>query len=117
MTRLAGNLPKGDGNGLGPIVQQLLSLPHRVHVVVALIDCKTTKIDHETGDMVPTVRVRRIESVLTGDRTTAKRMLERAYEQRSGQTMLPFELEQDMQAAFDGLDIQSGEVTDPEADQ
>jgi hypothetical protein len=29
MTKLGGNLPKGDGNGLGPIVQQLISTHRR----------------------------------------------------------------------------------------
>jgi hypothetical protein len=116
MTKLGGNLPKGDGNGLGPIVQQLISTPHQVHVVVALVDCRSTKVDHDTGDLDPTIRVRRIEAVIRDDLSMARKLLDRAYEERCGQAVLPFELEADVRAAFDNVNLQTGEVLDDRDD-
>lgn len=101
MTTLAGRLPKGEGDGLGPILTDLLHDPHKVHVVIALVDCKSTKIDHESGDRVPTVRVKRIEVVLPEDRARARQILDRGYERRLGKATLPFELEEDLRSAFD----------------
>jgi hypothetical protein len=112
VTKLGGALPKGEGNGLGPIVQQLVSTPHQVHVVVALIDCKSTKVDHDTGDLEPTARVRRIEAILPGDLTVARQLLDRAYEKRCGQSVLPYELEADLRAAFGKVNLTTGELVE-----
>lgn len=101
---LAASLPKGEGNGLGAITRELLDDPHHVHVVVALVDCKSTKVDHETGDRKPTIRVKRIEVLAGDDLETARELLERAYNQRSGSETLPFELQEDLNAAFGGDD-------------
>src|SRR5260370_12366947 len=51
---LSETLPKGDANGLGPIVRTLIDEPHRFHVVMAIIDCKKVTTDFDTGDVVPT---------------------------------------------------------------
>jgi hypothetical protein len=112
MTKLGGTLPKGDGNGLGPVQQQLISTPHTVHVVVALIDCKSTKVDHDTGDLEPTARVRRIEVILPGDMSLARQLLDRSYEHRCGQQVLPYELEADLRAAFGKVNPRTGEIED-----
>lgn len=114
MTRLAGALPKGEANGLGPIVQQLISIPHQVHVVIALVDCKSTKVDHDSGDLEPTVRVRRIEAVLREDMKRAEQILNRAFDHRSGATVLPFEMENDLRAAFGMVNLSTGEIVDDE---
>jgi hypothetical protein len=98
--KLAAALPKGEGNGLAPILAALLNDPHRVHVVVALVDCKSTQIEHETGDRRPTMRVKRIEAITGDDLKLARRLLERAYEERLGAATLPFELEEDVRSAF-----------------
>jgi hypothetical protein len=97
---IATGLPKGEGNGLAPILSDLLRDPHAVHVVIALVDCKSTKIEHETGDRIPTIRIKRVEAIVGDDLKQARRLLERAYETRLGDTTLPFELEQDTRAAF-----------------
>jgi hypothetical protein len=97
---IAGSLPKGEGNGLAPIVAELLNDPHTVHVIVALVDCKSTKIDHESGDRIPTVRIKRVEAIVGDDLDIARRLLDRAVEPRLGDVTLPFELEQDLRSAF-----------------
>jgi len=97
---IATGLPKGEGNGLAPIVHDLLNDPHAVHVVIALIDCKTTKIDHETGDRIPTLRIKRVEAIVGDDLKVGRRLIERAYEARLGDATLPFELEEDVRSAF-----------------
>jgi len=97
---IATGLPKGEGNGLAPILRDLLNDPHAVHVVVALVDCKTTKIDHETGNRIPTIRIKRVEAIVGDDLKVARRLLDRAYELRLGEATLPFELEEDIRSAF-----------------
>lgn len=109
MAKIAGTLPKGDGNGLGPIMPQLLGVPHKVHAALVLIDCRSTNVNHDTGDLEPTVRIRRLEVILPGDLDTARLLLDRSYEHRSGQTVLPFDLEQDVKKAF--VDMETGEIT------
>ena len=99
---LAGNLPDGPANGLAVIAGELVEHPTRVHVVVALIDtCKvTTRVD--SGNQVATVRVRRLEVITDpADAAQLRHLLEREFERRTGQCVLPFDLEQDVRAAFE----------------
>lgn len=110
MTRLAGSLPGGDANGLIAIARQLIDNPHEVHVVLALVDCKSSKVDHDNGEIVPTARIRRIEVIGNQDRDLAQKMMRRALEERTGKTVLPFDLEEDMRAAFGGIDPDTGEI-------
>lgn len=115
MTKIASNLPAGDGNGLGAIASALVSNPHDIHVVVALIDCKKTTVDNDSGEVVPTARIRRIEPITEADRDLAAKMLRRALEKRTGKTVLPFDLEEDMRAAFGNIDPNTGEILDGDA--
>lgn len=99
--RLSSRLPKGDANGLGPLVQKLLDDPEQVQVVVALVDCQKITDDIDSGDRIPTLRVRRIEGVTdSGDRERLRMILVREYERRTGKVVLPFDLEQDVRSAF-----------------
>jgi hypothetical protein len=112
MTSLSGSLPKGDGNGLSAIARQLIDSPHEVHVVIALVDCSKTTVGHDTGEMVPTARIRRIEPLDdAGDKAIAHKMLRRQLERRTGQTVLPFDLEEDLRAAFGRVNPDTGEIT------
>jgi hypothetical protein len=98
---LAGSLPAGDANGLAAIARELLENPEKVHVVVALVDCSkiTTKVD--SGDVIPTVRVRRIEVVSDPeDGRRMRQIVRREWERRTGKTVLPFEMEEEMRQAF-----------------
>ncbi len=99
---LAGKLPSGSANGLDAITADMLADPSRVHVAVVLVDCSKITRKTDEGDTVPTVRVRRIEALTDdGDMRVARRLLEREWERRTGGGTLPFELEQDVAAAFD----------------
>ncbi len=110
MTKLASNLPGGDANGLTAIARQLIDAPHDVHVVVALVDCKKTTTDNDSGEIIPTARVRRIEVIDDQDKDLAQKMLRRALERRTGKAVLPFDLEEDLRAAFGNVDPGTGEI-------
>ncbi|MBI1758000.1 MAG: hypothetical protein HYR62_02010 [Actinobacteria bacterium] len=110
--KLASGLPSGDANGLLAIVEHLIGAPHDLHVVVALVDCKRTTTDNDTGEVVPTARVRRIEVI--SDPTDGQRLislLRRAYETRTGKAVLPLALEDELRAVFgQGVDPDTGEI-------
>jgi len=110
VTKLAGNLPPGEGNGLNALARALIDTPEDVHVVVALVDCKSTRTDHDTGDVEPTARIRRIEVISEDDRPFASKMMRRALEKRTGKTVLPFDLEEDLRNAFGNFDPGTGEI-------
>jgi hypothetical protein len=111
MTKLVGTLPRGDGNGLDALARKLIDSPRDVHVVIALVDCKKVTSDHDTGEVEPTARIRRIEAVEDrGDRDIAAKMLRRALERRTGKAVLPFDLEEDLRAAFGNIDPDTGEI-------
>jgi len=98
---LSGRLPSGEANGLAAIVRQLVDDPEAVHVLVVLADVVKTTHLVESGNTVPTLRIRRIEAIGDGgDRAQLQRLLQREYERRTGQPTLPLELEEDVRAAF-----------------
>lgn len=109
---LSGALPKGDANGLGPIVRDLIAEPHRYHVILGIVDCAKVTTNNDTGEIVPTARLRRVEVVLAADLGAAKRLMERALEKRTGRPMLPIDLEDDIRAAFGRVDPRTGEKLD-----
>lgn len=110
MTKLASALPKGDGNGLDALARDLIDSPHDVHVIVALVDCKKITTDNDSGEIEPTARIRRVEVISEDDKDLAAKMLRRALERRTGKTVLPFDLEEDMRAAFGNVDPSTGEI-------
>jgi hypothetical protein len=110
MTKLASSLPGGDANGLVAIARQLIDSPHDVHVIIGIVDCKRSSIDHDTGEIVPTARIRRIEVIGDNDKDLAAKMMRRALEERTGKTVLPFDLEEDLRAAFGRVDPDTGEI-------
>lgn len=94
MTKLSSALPDDQRNGLAAITRPLIDEPHRLRLVVGLVDCKQTTIDNDTGAIVPTARFRHVEAIL--DDTDAKavtEILRRALEERTGQTALPLDEE------------------------
>lgn len=108
--KLAGKLPKGDADGLSQLAGALVENPHRVHVAIMLLDCSKVVTDQDTGDTIPTGRIRRVEVVRREDLKQAERLVRRALEERSGSTVLPIELEDEITAAFADVDPRSGEV-------
>lgn len=77
---------------------------------MAIVDCKRSSIDHDSGEIVPTARIRRIEVIGDNDKDLAAKMMRRALEQRTGKTVLPFDLEEDLRAAFGRIDPDTGEI-------
>ena len=101
---MSGALPAGDGNGLSAIISDLVRDPQRMHVAIALVDCRKVVIDADSGDSVPTVRIRRIEVVTSeDDMRIAERLMRRSLEQRTGRETLPYDLEEEMSAIFTNL--------------
>jgi hypothetical protein len=111
---LSGALPKGDANGLGPIVRTLIDEPHRYHVLMAIVDCAKVTTNNDTGEVVPTARIRRVEVVLDDDLTSAQQLMRRALEHRTGRQVLPLDLEDDIKLAFGRIDPRTGERLDGE---
>lgn len=115
--KIGGQLPKGDANGLGPIVRDLIDHPHRFHVLLAIVDCKKVAMDHDSGEVIPTARIRRVEVVLPEDLKSAEKLLRRALEKRAGLTVLPMDLEDEVSIAFNRVDPRTGEfIDDPKDD-
>lgn len=107
MTKLNTSLPKGEGNGLPALARTLIDDPQRVNVIIALVDCQTTTTNNDTGEIIPTARIRRIEPIVDGDKDVAAKMLRRAMERRTGKTVLPFDLEEDLRAVLNDPDATS----------
>ena len=88
-----GTLPKGDQNGLGELIGDLVREPYKSHVAICIIE--TSKITHnlEDGTIVPTVRVAAIEPIASdsAEAVRLRNMVRRAYEERTGRAELPFE--------------------------
>lgn len=104
---LSGKLPSGDANGLAAVVRELVDDPTRVHVVIALVDTVKVVRVVESGQSVPTVRIRRVEAIGDpGDADQLKRLLAREFERRTGQAVLPLDLERDVADALEHTDDQ-----------
>lgn len=98
---MSGKLPAGDGNGLVAILSELVRDQQQIFVAVCLIDGKKVTIDKDTGEKVPTARVRRIEVILEGeDMIICRRLMERALSKRTGRETLPYDLESEIEKAF-----------------
>ena len=102
--RFSGALPKGDANGLGSIIPELINTPDRKHVIIGVIDNKQTIMDNDSGDVIPVVRLRRVEVVPKIDRELVEKILRRAVEARMGVDVLPLELEDEITALFADFD-------------
>lgn len=102
---LSGKLPRGDANGLGPLARALIQEPEQIHAVIILLDCTKIVTEVDTGETIPVARIRRAEAIRPADMREAQRLIRRAWEQRSGDTVLPMELEDDIEAMFKGIDL------------
>lgn len=101
---LGGNLPRGDANGLSAMAADLIREPERKRIILAIVDNPKTVINNVTGDRVATVRICRIEAVLGDDLGAAEQLLRRALERRTGLTVLPLDLEDELAEAFAEFD-------------
>ncbi|UJW32415.1 hypothetical protein L3Q67_01095 [Saccharothrix sp. AJ9571] len=92
---MSGKLPKDERNGAGALSAAMVDSPEAVHVIVALVDCAKITTDIDTGDIVPTMRIRAIEGfpASTEDAREVRRLWRRAFDRRLGKDMLPLEIE------------------------
>jgi hypothetical protein len=100
MTRLSPALPKGDRNGLLAIATALTKQPAERHVVIALVDCKATTIDNDTGAVTPLARIQRVEVVAADDHTEAEKIMRRGLEARTGEQTLPLDVADELDAEW-----------------
>lgn len=104
---LGGSLPSGDANGLNAIAGALAANPTQLRALLVLVDCSKVTRNTDSGTLVATARVRRIEAVLPEDFGAAEQLLRRALEKRTGETVLPLDLEDDIRAAFAEVDLEA----------
>jgi len=100
--KMAGALPKGDRtNGLQHMAAELVAEPWDIRVAVIFYDVSKVTRDMDSGETVPTIRIRRIEPVdEPGDGNRLRQVLRRAWERRLGEDVLPIDLEDELNAAF-----------------
>jgi hypothetical protein len=101
--KLAGTLPTGQHNGLLPLHARLVDgAKNDVLVAVALIDRRKLEHDDDSHMDVPTMRIRRIEIMSDkNDSGDLIRLMLREFERRTGQTVLPLDLEHDLREVVD----------------
>lgn len=104
--KLTSALPKGESiNGLTTLASNLTSEPEQMHVAVIVFDCSKITIDTDTGEAIPTARIRRIEPITRPeDKKRLNSLTRRAFEERTGKAVLPLELEDELRSAFGGDD-------------
>lgn len=98
--KLSGALPKGDKNGLALLDEFVANDPETRHVVLMVLSTKKITKDIDTGDTEALLRVVRCERVLPGDAETVEKVLRRALQKRSGMTVLPIDMEDDIAEIF-----------------
>lgn len=100
--KISSSLPaEATTNGLMHLSDEMTSEPSQMHIAVIAFDTKEIKLNTDTDEAVPTARIRRIEPIeRTDDRKQVQRIMRRAYEERTGETVLPYDLEADLSDAF-----------------
>lgn len=109
--KLGTKLPKKDDrNGLGAILRELLREPEKTHMAVVVLDTAKITRDLEADDYYPTVRIVAIEPITGGvDVGRLRTMLQRAYEQRTGNLELPADWEAVLSEMADTNGVAGGE--------
>ena len=80
-------------DGLGAISDELARDPLRRRVVVAVVELTNTDVDHLNGGIkTPKVRLASIEAMSGDDELAARKLLDAAYHDRTGQTAPPPDL-------------------------
>lgn len=111
--KLSAALPKGDSDGLGPMVSDAIGEPETVHTLLILVDTKKIVTDVDTDESIPVLRIRRAEVIRGGDIKDAKRLIRRAIEKRTGQATLDLEVETELEAMFRSMDLKEDEQPKP----
>lgn len=100
---LSSKLP-GDGeiNGLDAQAKWLEDNPDELLVAIVFLDTQKLTIDTDSGDHVPTVRIRRIEPIGTVADVpkSVRQVMGAAEEKRTGRKAIPFEIVEVGEHAF-----------------
>lgn len=108
VVKLSSKLP-GDGeiNGLDAKAGWLEDNPDELLCAVVLLDTQKVTIDTDTGEHVPTVRIRRIEPLgqLRDVPQAVREAMAEAEEERTGRTPLPFGVVEARSADPDGDEL------------
>lgn len=119
--KLAAALPKGDGNGLDYTITAELAeagLAQRSvapRVAILVYDLKEAKYDAD-GVATAVLRIRRVEPVMTNaGRRAVEQMLNAEYSNRTGNALMPHELDALSKAAFADLPRTAEEIDEREA--
>lgn len=104
--KLSSKLP-GDfeTNGVDSIAGRLVDEPDQLRCAVVWFDVRHVTVDTDSGDHIPTIRVRRIEPIGdVGDVSAAvQQLVAGAVEQRTGRKPLPFDIVEVDQTGQDEL--------------
>ena len=93
-------LPRGEANGFAAIAAELLREPRRLRAALVVFDCRRGTEDYDSADTVVTLRIRRAEVLLAVDLGEVEKLVRRALEARTGQQVLPLELEDEISELF-----------------
>jgi hypothetical protein len=101
-------MPKGEANGFAAIAADLLREPRRLRAALVIFDCRRGTEDYDLADTVVTLRIRRAEVLLPDDLGEVEKLVRRALEARTGQQVLPLDLEDEITELF-------RQMTDPDS--
>jgi hypothetical protein len=101
--KLNAGLPDDRLNGLfdPATVNDFLSQPRNAVYVIAVVSSSKTETNHETGAVVPVLKIRHIEVVDDKHAGALAEIMQSRHEGRTGEMMLPFERNQDITPAHD----------------
>lgn len=117
MAKFSAEVPKGDGWGIDEVVMDAVRAIQAgekspMIPIMGVIDIKEIKIDPETHNVIPVVRIRRMEALVTTDQIrNGQRMIMERWAERKGEgAVMPFENDDVLQRAFDGSAQPVGEA-------
>lgn len=81
-------------NGLDALAEELVSDPKTLRVGIVVFDTDKVTVNTDTGESVPTIRVRRFEPVGTSDDVSQaiRDVFQETVEARTGRTPLPMDV-------------------------
>jgi hypothetical protein len=94
VVKLSSKLPgETEINGVDAMVDLLTKDPETLRVGVVVFDVSKVEHDTDTGDDIPTIRLRRLEPLSNVDNMDPqlRALVDAAAEQRTGKKALPFE--------------------------
>lgn len=110
--KIASKLPDGESNGLIAVYHQLVHDGGDLICAVVMLDTKSLTTDLDNGDVTPTARIRHIEAICNQrDARELARLMVRERERRTGKSVLPLDLEQELRSMLGDRDQGDGDGT------